>query len=184
MTREYCSGTAHHLRVGLTDYCMCGAEHVFRESKQFSPRVTAGTVSTTVGAVLLKHSTRWYIRRQVYTKWLHWRERHLLTVQQMAIDAVAPQAAPAQSTTTEMVQATANQPTANQSAKGGMDSNAYSSPATDKQDVSSTLGSDCSVQLMAAFADVQMAWEQNWSTMIAIQLMAVSAQMPHRPISR
>ena len=165
MTREYCTGTAHWQRIGLTDYCMCGTAHVFRESKQVgnhcSPRIAAGTISTTVGAVLTKHSIRWHIRRQVYTKWLHWRERHLLTVQQMAADAVAtstlaPSAAAPQGTMTNGTAVSEDAVTEAAVAEG----------AAAKQHCTPD-SSNYSVQLMATFASVHRVWEQNWSLIVA-----------------
>ena len=177
MTSEYCSGAAHHQRVGLTDYCMCGTKQVFKE--QHNQRVTAGMISTTVGAVLTKDSTRWYIRRRVYNKWLHWRELHLLTVQQMAADAVAAQplstqathgaatggaelgnasaesaaapAAPAQSATTELVQTATDQLAAPPPASA-----AIKQPAVQQQ--------RSNEQLIAAHAALHRAWIQHWST--------------------
>ena len=156
---------------------MCGTVHVFKE--QHNQRVTAGMVSTTVGAVLTKHSIRWHIRRQVYSKWLHWRERHLLTVQQMAADAVAAQplstqathgaatggaelgnasaesaaapAAPAQSATTELVQTATDQLAAPPPASA-----AIKQPAVQQQ--------RSNEQLIAAHAALHRAWIQHWST--------------------
>ena len=43
-------------------------------------------VDTTVGAVLVKYSIQWYIRRRVHSSWLYWRERHLRAARQMAVD--------------------------------------------------------------------------------------------------
>ena len=140
MTREYCSGTAHQQRVGLTDYCMCDREH------------TASMTSTTVGAVLIKHSIRWHIRRQVHSWWLYWRERHLLAAQQMA--AVA-----ARTPST----ATGGADTESAAAEGAASEGAAAEGATAEQNCAPD-SSDCSVQLMAAFASMHRVWEQHWGT--------------------
>ena len=140
MTREYCSGTAHQQRVGLTDYCMCDRKH------------TASMTSTTVGAVLIKHSIRWHIRRQVHSWWLYWRERHLLAAQQMA--AVA-----ARTPST----ATGGADTESAAAEGAASEGAAAEGATTEQNCAPD-SSDCSVQLMAAFASMHRAWEQHWGT--------------------
>ena len=140
MTREYCSGTAHQQRVGLTDYCMCGRGH------------TASMTSTTVGAVLIKHSTRWFIRRQVHSWWLYWRERHLLAAQQMATVA-------ARTPSTE----TGGADTEGAAAEGAASEGAAAEDATAEQNCAPD-SSNCSVQLMAAFALMHKVWEQHWGT--------------------
>ena len=140
MTREYCSGTAHQQRVGLTDYCMCDRKH------------TASMTSTTVGAVLIKHSIRWHIRRQVHSWWLCWRERHLLAAQQMA--AVA-----ARTPST----ATGGADTESAAAEGAASEGAASKGSTAEQSCAPD-STDSSMQLMVAFASMHRVWDQHWGT--------------------
>ena len=78
-TRVYCTGTPYSDRTCLTDYCMCTANHVPKtvQNRQSNTTavVTAGMVSTTVGAVLEKCSTQWRIRSLIHSKWLCCPER-------------------------------------------------------------------------------------------------------------
>ena len=207
VTREYCSGTQYSQRVGLTDYCSCDTPHVFKRGSAHTPAVTAGMVDTTVGAVLVKYSIQWYIRRRVHSSWLYWRERHLRAARQMAVDVTdtltaqapgttagtaraqtpsavteaaaaegaAAEAAAAEVTATEgaasegaAAEVAAAEGAASEGAAAAVAATecAASGGAAVKQSCAPD-SSNCSTQLMAAFALAHRVWQQNWETIAA-----------------
>ena len=143
-TTVYCTGTPYGERTCLTDYCMCTASHVPRtvQNRQSNTTavITAGMISTTVGAVLQKCSTQWHIRSLIHSRWLCWRGRCLRTARQMAVRAVAKVAA----------------------AEGTAAEGAAAEGAVAEQ-ICTPDSSGYSVQPMASFASVHRAYQQHWS---------------------